>query len=84
MAGAMNVPVTVMETAGEGGAWGMSLLASYMVQKGSGETLGEYLEERIFKGQQGLSLVPDTETVSGFEIFIQRYKDGLKMDRCSH
>lgn len=81
MAGAMNVPVTVMETAGEGGAWGMSLLASYMVQKGSGETLGEYLEERIFKGQQGLSLVPDTETVSGFEIFIQRYKDGLKMER---
>ena len=83
MAGAMNVPVTVMETAGEGGAWGMALLASYMDQKDPGETLSGYLAEKIFKGQQGTSLDPEPEMTEGFEAFIRRYKAGLAIERAA-
>ena len=83
MAGAMNVPVTVMETAGEGGAWGMALLAAYMDQKDPGETLSGYLAEKIFKGQQGTSLDPEPEMTEGFEAFIRRYKAGLAIERAA-
>ena len=81
MAGAMNVPVTVMETAGEGGAWGMALLASYMAEKEPDETLSGYLAEHIFQGQQGTCLEPDPETAEGFETFIRRYQEGLAIER---
>ncbi len=81
LAAAINAPVTVMKTAGEGGAWGMAILANYMIDKKEGETLEEYLEERVFKGQEGVTLAPDPEDVAGFEAFIARYVDGLPIVR---
>ncbi|TYP73219.1 xylulokinase [Paenibacillus methanolicus] len=83
MAAALNVPVSVMETAGEGGAWGIALLASYAVNKADGETLEQYLNERVFAGQTGETLSPDAKDVEGFETFMDRYKQGLAIERAA-
>ena len=79
----MNAPVTVMETAGEGGAWGIAVLASYMVNKEDGETLDDYLNNKVFAGQQGETMEPDPEDVKGFDIFIERYTKGLSIERAA-
>ena len=83
MAAAANVPVTCMETAGEGGAWGIALLASYMKNKGENETLDVYLNEKVFAGQKGSTLAPDPEDVKGFDRFIASYKASLAMERAA-
>ena len=62
MAGALDVPVAVMETAGEGGPWGMALLAAYMVNKNEGETLEDYLQKRVFADAKEEVAHPDEET----------------------
>src|SRR5699024_12507092 len=59
LAAAINAPVTVMKTAGEGGAWGIAILANYMVTKEQGESLEDYLENKVFAGQEGVTLAPD-------------------------
>lgn len=81
LADAMNTPISVMETAGEGGAWGIAVLASYMVQKAEGESLGDYLNNKVFAGQEGSELAPDPEGVKGFDEFIEIYKAGLPIQR---
>ncbi|MFN2135581.1 MAG: xylulokinase [Candidatus Promineifilaceae bacterium] len=81
MAAAMNVPVSVMETAGEGGAWGIALLAAYMLNKADAETLEDYLEQEVFAGEQGSTISPDPRDVEGFETFMDRYKNGLIIER---
>ncbi len=81
LAAAINAPVTVMKTAGEGGAWGMAILANYMIEKRKEETLEAYLEERVFKGQEGVTLAPDPADVAGFEEFTSRYISGLPIVR---
>ncbi|MGG1556069.1 xylulokinase [Paenibacillus ferrarius] len=83
MAGALNVPVSVMETAGEGGAWGIALLAAYMLRKSSGETLEAYLSSRVFADKAGTTLAPRPQDAAGFEAFMQRYKDGLAIERAA-
>ena len=83
MAAAVNVPVSVMETAGEGGAWGIALLASYMVNKGEGESLSQYLEEKVFAGQESVTLQPEAKDVAGFDAFIKRYSEGLPIERAA-
>jgi sugar (pentulose or hexulose) kinase len=83
MAAAMNAPVSVMETAGEGGAWGIALLASYMVHKEEGETLEAYLQNKVFGGDTGTQMLPDAKDVEGFDTFIQRYKEGLPIERAA-
>lgn len=83
LAAAMNAPITVMETAGEGGAWGMAVLASYMLQKEKGESLDDYLNNRVFAGQKGSAMEPDAADVKGFDEFIKRYKAGLKVERAA-
>lgn len=83
LADAMNTPISVMETAGEGGAWGIAVLASYMIQKAEGETLGAYLNDKVFAGQEGSSLNPDPEGVKGFDEFIKIYKAGLPIERAA-
>lgn len=83
MAAAMNAPVSVMETAGEGGAWGIAILASYMLQKGEGETLDDYLNEKVFAGQTGTKMEPDAGDVEGFQNFIKYYKEGLPIERAA-
>ncbi len=81
MAAALNVPVSVMETAGEGGAWGIALLASYMMQKGSGESLQTYLSNKVFADAPGSTIYPDQVDVRGFEAFMGRYKAGLIIEK---
>ncbi|MGN0313534.1 MAG: xylulokinase [Fusicatenibacter sp.] len=83
LAAAMNAPVSVMETAGEGGAWGIALLASYMINKGESETLDDYLAKKVFGGNKGSKMDPDPADVAGFETFIERYKDGLAIERAA-
>lgn len=82
-AAAMNSPVSVMETAGEGGAWGIALLADYMKNKGDSETLQEYLDNKVFAGQSGSSMEPVAEDVEGFDRFMKRYMAGLAIEHAA-
>ncbi|HJD33127.1 MAG TPA: ATPase, partial [Candidatus Mediterraneibacter tabaqchaliae] len=81
MAAAMQAPVSVMETAGEGGAWGIALLASYAVRRASDETLEAYLDQKVFAGNAGVSMEPDPADVEGFEKYIERFKAGLSIEQ---
>ena len=81
LAAAINAPVTVMQTAGEGGAWGMAILANYRITKRAGESLEAYLDERVFAGQEGVTLAPDPADVAGFEEYKKRYVAGLPIVR---
>ena len=83
MAAAMAVPVSVMETAGEGGAWGIALLAAYTRQKAAGEPLEAYLTAKVFAGEKAVTLAPDAEDVAGFGAFMQRYKRGLVIEQAA-
>jgi len=83
MAAAMNVPVSVMETAGEGGAWGIALLASYMLHKAENEPLEAYLSNKVFAGENRTTLAPDPRDVDGFTTFMERYKKGLVVERAA-
>lgn len=80
-AAAMNTPVSVMETAGEGGAWGIALLSAYMQQKEEKESLGEFLNNKIFVSLKGSRLEPVAEDVEGFERFMDKYRKGLQTER---
>lgn len=81
MAAAMNVPVSVMDTAGEGGAWGIALLASYMLHKTANEPLEAYLSHKVFATQKSTTLAPEARDVDGFAVFMGRYKSGLIIER---
>lgn len=83
MAAAMQTPVFVMETAGEGGAWGIALLAAYMIGKAEGQTLPDYLNAVIFHGEEGSVMQPDAADVEGFEAFMKDYKAGLAIERAA-
>lgn len=83
LAAAMDTPVTVMETAGEGGAWGIAVLASYMKNKAEGETLYDYLDQKVFAGQKGDTLEPKAEDVAGFDAFMEHYTKGLAIERAA-
>ena len=83
LAGAMDATVSVMKTAGEGGAWGIALLASYMIQKEEGESLADYLQNKVFGGDEGEKMDPDPEDVKGFDEFIKRYKAGFPIERAA-
>lgn len=83
MAAAINTPVYVMETAGEGGAWGIALLASYMKDKTGGETLDAYLAEKVFHGEEGTRMDPDEKDAAGYEEFMKRYTAGLPIERAA-
>lgn len=83
LADAINAPVSVMKTAGEGGAWGMAVLASYMINKKDNESLQEYLNSNVFAGLKERTETPDPEDVKGFDEYIQRYKNGLAIERAA-
>jgi sugar (pentulose or hexulose) kinase len=83
LAAAMNVPITVMETAGEGGPWGMALLAAYLMDKKEGETLDQYLQERVFAGEGGTTLSPEPSMAAGFEAYLRSYRDCLAAEKAA-
>ncbi|MDO5400938.1 MAG: FGGY-family carbohydrate kinase [Eubacteriales bacterium] len=80
MAAACNAPVTVMETAGEGGPYGMALLAAYMAEK-NGMTLEQFLSSRVFASTKSVTLAPEPEDAAGFNAYLTRYKNGLAAQR---
>lgn len=82
MAGALHTPVSVMETAGEGGPWGMALLAAYRVN-GAGETLEDYLDRHIFAGSEAVRAEPIEADIAGFEKFLDSYKRLLPAERAA-
>ena len=83
MAAALNVPVAVMETAGEGGAWGIALLAGYMADKKKGQSLEDYLADVIFAGKMGDCVAPKEEDVDSFNDYIRRFSAGLPIERAA-
>lgn len=83
VAGAVNVPVSVMETAGEGGAWGIALLANYLKNGKKDFTLAEFLSKRVFAGYVAEEVKPDPKDVKGFEQFINRYKKGIPIEQAA-
>ena len=83
LAAAVNAPVTVMETAGEGGAWGIALLASYMLHKQEKESLADFLNRAVFVGEEGVTLNPEEKDVEGFNVFVKRYTAGLPIEKAA-
>lgn len=83
MAAAIDTPVAVMKTAGEGGAWGIALLASYMKNRDDGELLENYLNSKVYAGEEGTKVEPDPADVEGYNVFIRRYADGLRIERAA-
>ncbi len=80
LASALGVPVTLMESAGEGGAWGIALLASYLVNRSGDESLASYLDNRVFKGAAGNSISPDECDSAGFARYMEQYIKGLSVE----
>ena len=85
MAAALEMPVSVMESAGEGGAWGIALLAAYMTNGGgqSGQSLEDFLAKKVFAGNAGEKIFPDPGDVQGFREYMKRYQAGLKIERAA-
>lgn len=81
VAAALDTPVTVMETAGEGGAWGIALLADYLLYKKEGQSLGEYLSRNVFEDSKGSTVEPVSEEANGFRTFMNAFKAGLAAER---
>ena len=81
LSAAVGAPVSVMETAGEGGPYGMALLAGYMLWKGEGETLPDYLDSKVFAGAEATTLMAEEKDTAGFNRFLERYKQALPMER---
>ncbi len=81
LAAACNAPVTCMETAGEGGPYGMALLAAYMLRKAEGECLEDFLSRRVFAGTAGTTVQPSAALTEGFHTYIRRYKALLEVER---
>lgn len=77
---ALNTPVSVMETAGEGGSWGMALLAAYML-RGNGKSLADWLDTEVFVGMECLTVSPEKVGTKGFGEFVKRYKAGLDAEK---
>ena len=82
-AAAIHAPVSVMETAGEGGPWGMAILASFADGRNEGENLEDFLARKIFAGAEGSTLEPKPEDEKGFDSFMKTYMEGLKIERAA-
>ena len=83
LAAALNSPISVMETAGEGGAWGIALLAAYMVNNHQSLALADYLESEVFAGDAGVEIAPRPEDVEGFNRYIKTYQAGLPIEQAA-
>ena len=83
LAAAINSPISVMETAGEGGAWGIALLAGYLVNNDEKLSLADYLDKKVFAGNTGVEIAPTAEDVAGFDKYIETYKAGLAIEKAA-
>ncbi len=82
-AAAIHAPVSVMETAGEGGPWGMAILASFADGRNQGEKLEDFLNRKIFANAKGSTLEPSAEDEKGFDDFMKTYMEGLKIEKAA-
>ena len=80
LANALNTPISVMKTAGEGGSWGMALLAAYMVC-GNDKSLSQWLENSVFINMECSVLKPDDKDSQGFAEYMTRYNAGLAAEK---
>jgi len=80
LSAAVGSPVSVMETAGEGGPYGMALLAGYRIWKEDGEKLEDYLDHRVFAHAKASTLMADAEDIQGFAAFLERYQKALPVE----
>lgn len=83
LAAALNSPISVMETAGEGGPWGMAILGSYLVNNTANLSLPEFLDEKVFAGNQGTEIAPTPEDVAGFNAYIKKYNRCLPIEEAA-
>lgn len=83
LAAALNSPISVMKTAGEGGPWGMAILASYLVNNKNHQSLADYLDNNVFAGNTGSEVKPDSADVDGFNKYIENYKKGLEIEKAA-
>ncbi|MDE6173780.1 MAG: ATPase, partial [Bacteroides sp.] len=83
LAAALNSPISVMETAGEGGAWGIALLGSYLVNNKKNQPLDVFLDEQVFGGDAGIEISPTAEEVEGFNAYIENYKAALPVEEAA-
>lgn len=83
LAAALNSPISVMETAGEGGAWGIALLASFVVNNADKDSLPDFLDKKVFAGNTGIEIAPMAEDVAGFNAYIETYKAGLEIEKAA-
>ena len=83
LAAAINSPISVMETAGEGGAWGIALLAAFSVNNPQNLSLPDYLEDVVFAGNNGTEIAPSPEDVAGFDKYIQNYQQGIPVEQAA-
>lgn len=83
LAAALNSPISVMETAGEGGPWGMAILGSYLVNNTANLSLPEFLDKKVFAGNQGTEIAPTPEDVAGFNAYIKKYNRCLPIEEAA-
>jgi hypothetical protein len=83
LAAALKTPISVMETAGEGGPWGMALLAAYRINRKEGQTLEAYLNENVFASANAVSIAPDAEDAAGFNAYTARFVQALEAERAA-
>ena len=83
LAAALGSPISVMQTAGEGGAWGIALLASYLVNKKCCQSLADFLDSQVFAGDAGTEIAPTMEDVEGFNRYIDQYKQALPVEEAA-
>ena len=83
LSAAVNAPVTVMETAGEDGPYGMALLAAYRIWREEGESLEDYLDKKVFAAAKCSTLMASPEDVAGFTAFLERYKRALPVEKAA-
>ena len=83
LADALDLPITTMATAGEGGPWGMAVLASFMFRKEQDETLEDYITNRVFADAVSTCAQPDPAGVAGFAAYLERYKSALNAQRAA-
>ena len=83
LAAAINSPISVMETAGEGGAWGIALLGAYLVNNDKQLSLADFLDKQVFAGDAGVEIAPVAEDVAGFNAYIEHYKACLPVEEAA-
>ena len=81
LSAAVGAPVSVMETAGEGGPYGMALLAAYMLRREEGETLEDYLDNKVFANAKSSTLTATDEDIAGFNAFLACYRKAFPLER---